>query len=203
MSILVHRANACDLLIYSDEPYKHAVSIFKKFAALLGNKAPPVNPMPFVVDADNTDDTDEEDVLEQFIVGSIPGLSVSLHSEDFIPLGLNMRGTAIVNTISNLNANGEPNGFIPFEAEWPVDLTKKTLAELDQELKEYFEEGQRQIISEMENKVFNTLIKDFNTDAWTKAQKDALLCGSYKEEFAHWSAIIYENEHKMDWEPTA
>ena len=86
MSILVHRANACDLLMYSDTPYKDGVTIFKKLAALIGNKAPPVNSLP-IMDGP-TDDDDEDNILEQFIVGCIPGLIVSLHSEDFVPLYL-------------------------------------------------------------------------------------------------------------------
>lgn len=199
MSILVHRANACDLLIYSDTPYKHGVLIFKKLAALLGNKAPPVNPKPVTDGPDDEDDADA--TVEQFVVGCIPGLIVTLHSEEFIPLGLNQRGTAIVDSISHLNANGEPNGFVPFESEWPVDLTKKTINELDQELKEYFEEGLREEISEMETKVFNSCVREFNADGWNKHQLESYRCMTTKDEFNHWAKIIYDQEHKMDWEP--
>lgn len=200
MSILVHRANACDLLLYSDTPYKHGVTIFKKFAALMGEKAPYINPMP---DGDGpVDDDDDDNVLEQFVVGCIPGLIVTLHSEDFVPLGLNARGTAIVDSISHLNQMGEPSTFIPFEAEWPVDLTKKTLAELDQELKDYFEEGLREEISTMQNKVFKTYIKEFKSAEWIKALKESMLCMTTKDEYTHWARIIYDEEHKMDWEPT-
>jgi hypothetical protein len=128
---------------------------------------------------------------------------VSLHSEDFVPLGLNAGGTAIVDSISHLNEFGEPNGFIPFEAEWPMDLTKKTVIELDQELKTYFEEGLRETITEMQTKVFNTYIKEFNSVEWIKALKESMLCISSKDEYTHWWKIIYDIDHRMDWEPTA
>ena len=79
-AIFVHRASSCDLLLYSDTPYKHAVSIFKKVAANIN--------APKHIEEDPGDENTNND---GFVVAWTSGLSVSIHGEDFVPLGYNAR----------------------------------------------------------------------------------------------------------------
>lgn len=192
-TIFVHRANVCDLLLYSENPYKHAVSIFKKLAANAINNQATV--LKYIAE-----EPDEESI-DGFVVASIPGLSISLHGEDFSPIGYNARGTAIVDKITNLDENGEPRGFIPYESEIPTDLTTKNVEDLDTELAEYFEEGERSTVTNLTEQAFKHYSIHFKMDKWTKAHADSQLCGSIKEEISHWSRVVYDQEHEMDWEP--
>ena len=194
-TVFVHRANVCDLLLYSDTPYKHAVSIFKKLAANAINN--PATVLKHIAE----DPGEDTDITNGFVVASIPGLSVSIHDEDFLPIGYNARGTAMVDRITNLDENGEPRGFTPYESEIPMDLTKKNVEELDTELAEYFEEGDRATVTSLTEQAFKHFSVHFRMGQWTKAQSDSFECGSTKEEVNHWSRVIYDQEHEMDWEP--
>lgn len=167
-TIFVHRASVCDLLLYSDTPYKHAVSIFKK---LSGVKEVAEDP--------------EEDI-EGYVVGSTPGLSVSLHSEEFLPIGYNPRGTAIVDKITGLEDN-EPKGFIPYKSLTPVNLTTKTPEEHD-----------RARVDELTEQAFKHFSIHFKMDKWTKAYNESQLCQSTEEELKHWASVLYNADHEMD-----
>lgn len=190
-AIFVHRAFSCDLLLYSDTPYKHAVSIFKKLSANIN--------APKHIEEDPGD---ENNCTDGFVVAWTSGLSISIHGEDFVPLGYNPRGTATIDRITNLDENGEPRGFIPYESEIPIDLTKKDLTVLDTELEEYFEEGNRASVNKLSEQAFKHFCTTFKMDQWTNVYNDSLNCGSTKEEMEHWSRVIYDQEHEMDWEPT-